>query len=72
MEYRRLQHLSVVAIEKGAFGSPSTTVTNFTFTYYLGVLKFPGNRVVQVICFCVEAIFKKIFIGKVSPYNVRF
>ena len=24
--------LSVVAIEKGAFGSPSTTVTNFTFT----------------------------------------
>ena len=23
-------HLGVVAIEKGAFGSPSTTVTNFT------------------------------------------
>ena len=26
-------HLCVVAIEKGAFGSPSTTVTNLTFTY---------------------------------------
>ena len=27
-------HLGVVAIEKGAFGSPSTKVTNFTlFTY---------------------------------------
>ena len=26
--------LGVLAVEKGAFGSPSTTVTNFTFTYY--------------------------------------
>ena len=26
-------HLGVVAIEKGAFGSPFTTVANFTFTY---------------------------------------
>ena len=26
-------HSSVVAIEKGAFGLPSSTVTNFTFTY---------------------------------------
>ena len=26
-------HLGVVAIEKGAFGSPSTMVANFTFTY---------------------------------------
>ena len=26
-------HLGVVAIEKGAFGSPSTTVANFTLTY---------------------------------------
>ena len=24
-------HLGVVAIEKGAFGSPSTTVANFTY-----------------------------------------
>ena len=29
-EYRLPLHLSVVAIEKGAFGSPSTTVANFT------------------------------------------
>ena len=26
-------HLSVVAIEKGAFGSPSTKVAKFTFTF---------------------------------------
>ena len=28
-----LLHLGVVAIEKGAFRSPSTKVANFTFTY---------------------------------------
>ena len=28
-------HLGVVAIEKGAFWSPSTTVANFTFTGYV-------------------------------------
>ena len=27
-------HLGVVAIEKGAFGSPSTKVTNFTYLYF--------------------------------------
>ena len=26
-------HLGVVAIEKGAFGSPSTTVANFIYIY---------------------------------------
>ena len=26
-------HLGVVAVEKGAFGSPSTTVANFTYLY---------------------------------------
>ena len=36
MEWRPPLHLGVVAIEKGAFGSPSTMVANFTFnfTYY--------------------------------------
>ena len=28
-------HLGVVAIEKGAFGSPSTIVANFTFYLYI-------------------------------------
>ena len=28
-------HLGVVAIEKGAFWSPLTIVTNFTFTHYI-------------------------------------
>ena len=27
-------HLGVVTIEKGAFGSPSTKVSNFTYFYY--------------------------------------
>ena len=27
-------HLGVVAIEKGAFGSPSTTIGNFTLLIY--------------------------------------
>ena len=34
-EYCPLLHLCVVAIEKGAFRSPSTTVTNFNFIYIL-------------------------------------
>ena len=29
----KVEHFGVVAIEKAAFGSPSTTVANFTFTY---------------------------------------
>ena len=32
-ELRPPLHISVVAIEKGAFWLPSTTVANFTFTY---------------------------------------
>ncbi len=27
-------HLGVVAVEKGAFGSPSTMIANFTFFYF--------------------------------------
>ena len=32
-EWCPTRHLDVVAIEKGAFWLPSTTVANFTFTY---------------------------------------
>ena len=32
-----LGFIGAVAIEKEAFGSPSTTVANFTFTYYTKV-----------------------------------
>ena len=38
-------HLSVVAIEKGAFWSPSTRVTNFTYLY---VSKYSNQT--QIIC----------------------
>ena len=34
MEQRPSEHLDVVAIEKGAFGQPSTKVANFT-TYII-------------------------------------
>ena len=34
-EFRPLQHLGVVAIEKGAFGSLSITVANFTYNSFL-------------------------------------
>ena len=33
-------HLGVVAIEKGAFGSPSTMVTNFTYSVCLQTIKY--------------------------------
>ena len=33
MEQRLPLHLSVVAIENGAFGSPSTKAANFTYIY---------------------------------------
>ena len=33
-------YLGVVAIEKGAFESPLTKVTNFTFTNFLGRIMF--------------------------------
>ena len=35
MELRLPLHLAVVAIEKGAFGSPSTKVANFALLTYI-------------------------------------
>ena len=32
--------ISVVAMEKGAFRSPSTTIANFTFNYYFCLVIF--------------------------------
>ena len=34
-------HFSVVAIENGAFGSPSTKVANFTYFYFLSEYLVP-------------------------------
>ena len=33
MEWRHPLHLDIVAIEKGAFRSPSTKVANFTYLF---------------------------------------
>ena len=38
MELQPPQHLDIVTIEKGAFGSPSTKVTNFTIYIYIYIL----------------------------------
>ena len=35
-------HLGVVAIQKGAFGSPSTMVANFTYSLMYTAIIFPG------------------------------
>ena len=37
-------HLDVVAIEKGAFWSPLTTVAKFTTTYYLSRGRYVLNH----------------------------
>ena len=42
----QILHLSVVAIEKGAFWSPSTMVANFTF--YFTVANFQNNGKIWV------------------------
>ena len=38
------QHVGVVAIEKGTFGSPSTKVTNFTY-YKVRIKEVEQSRV---------------------------
>ena len=43
MVYRSSLHLGVVAIEKGAFVSPSTKVANFTLLLFRFIIK-AGNR----------------------------
>ena len=51
MELRPPQHLGVVAIEKGAFRSPSTKDANLTTTYmyifYLYTVKYPDRYILN-------------------------
>ena len=53
-------HLGVVAIEKGAFGSPSTMVANFTYLYiYIYIYMY----ICVCVCVCVYVcvcVFKKV------------
>ena len=48
-------HLSVVAIEKGPFGVPLTTVTNITYFIY----KSACVCMCVCVCVCVCVLFKK-------------
>ena len=49
----KTQKMVLVAIEKGAFGSPSTTVANFTFTFYIYVSVYIYMYIYKCICVCV-------------------
>ena len=54
-------HLSVVAMEKRAFWSPSTTITNFTFYFYfykstVSFFSFPLYSHVQVISSAISLV----------------
>ena len=50
MEWRLPLHYGVVAIEKGAFVSPSTTVANFYFTHRRIGVDQPGTSYIQELC----------------------
>ena len=54
MELRPPLHLGVVAIEKGAFGSPSTKVANFTYIY--GNADSNGYRYLTRLAFLVYRV----------------
>ena len=44
-------HIGVVSVEKGAFGSPSTTVTNFTYIYITLVMEdVTGHNNMYILC----------------------
>ena len=53
MEWHPPLHLGVVAIEKGAFGSPTTKVSNFTFIY-IYIYIYPILIFIYIyVCVCV-------------------
>ena len=53
-------HLSVVAIEKGAFGSPSTTVANFTY--------FISLKVNIIVWLEFEVAYHDVIVQHISYY----
>ena len=55
-------HLGVVAIEKGAFWSPLTTVTNFTFTYIASGKK--RIKKITINSFLVLSKFLSLYFNK--------
>ena len=65
MEYRPLLHLGVVAIEKRAFGSPSTKVANFTYiakgrtphTVILPSVTYPSSNKQHILKLVIFALF---------------
>ena len=61
MEQRPSLHLSVVAIEKRAFRSPSAKVANFffylTFTFYISIID-----ILDIVKICSETRFSTYFL----------
>ena len=70
MKKRPLLNLDVVTIENGAFGSPSTKVTNLTFFFLLYILKysrlaflFYSHNASTCFCFFQVSIMASNFLG---------
>ena len=59
-------HLGVVAIEKGAFGLPSTKIVNLTY-YFMS--KWILLKIICLVCFGFFSLFKSIltFVGYLMP-----
>ena len=62
MEWRPPLHLVVVAIQKGAFGSPSATVTNFIFLYKF-TYKHARGTCVYLCYVLLDAILNSCFLS---------
>ena len=58
--------LDVVAIEKGAYGSPSTKVANFT-TFSLDILQ----KVNVIDRLEIELAYYELPVRNICPYNTR-
>ena len=63
-------HLGVVAIEKGAFGSPSTAVTNFTLLTNIYIYIYIYIYICVCVCVCVCAHARKQ--NKSDTYVLKF
>ena len=58
------RHFGVVAIEKGAFGSPSTKVVNFTLTIYIRIF----SHFFLYLPLCLPTLFLFPFLSSSFPH----
>ena len=63
-------HLGVVAIEKGAFGSPLTTIANFTYLVFNKILSKAIVFSIKCVVSCCKQIFSGVFCKTNSFYFI--